>query len=359
MATVTTSICFVVCNFGPAAHFSEFIPALTSEGREVKVFASERVYEKMADCGFDVERFSETESEAERVATLTSMAQVIITDLGKTFSTTLHRKLQSLCADDTKRIAYWDNPESFVPGGYSEESAQTIALANYVVTATHLSSPPCFAKDTPIDLSEKEVSSLGYFPIEQGERIAKQRATDHATKREEFLTSKGLSLSTQLCVLIGGNNTDYFDLAIPALRDQLLTLKMAGIDLNQWVFLIQQHPAARAEGSDIQQLTELAPHIIISDMLTDDALVIADCLLYRQTSMAPQFVAAGIPTIQFGPSPYQDLLAINHLCLTANTPEQLQAALKGESRLTVDRATLQETFGFDSEWRERLKGVTP
>lgn len=94
------------------------------------------------------------------------------------------------------------------------------------------------------------------------------------------------------------------------------------MDSSHIVILLQQHPGAKEKNLDVElfnswidQHSHVAqrPLLIVSDLSLEDAQIIADKALYHQTSMAPQLVLAGIPTIHIGHEIVEDMLLRNKL----------------------------------------------
>ena len=88
-------------------------------------------------------------------------------------------------------------------------------------------------------------------------------------------------------------------------------------------------------------------------MTIEEAMIAADYAIYYQTSLAAQFILAGIPTIQAGHNTYEDLLIRNHLCESVTTAEELQAAL--EKAKVPNEQKLLEDLGVRSNWPELLE----
>ena len=131
------------------------------------------------------------------------------------------------------------------------------------------------------------------------------------------------------------------------------------------MIVLQQHPGAKAKNIDRKLLEDWMqqngsiPQFCISSMSTDDALVIADAALYYQTSMAPQFVIAGIPTVQVGHEIYQDVLVKNQLCVCVNSGKDFAGALESLQKKPVAGSlfAVKQGLGMRDDWAEVLKNL--
>ena len=132
----TDTICFIAYDGGPSDHFSTFTEDLVRNGHKVQIYASGPALEKFQDQNienvipFSLEDVSE-EQMAINLAKQCAKAAVVITDVGHVFDINLQRVLASQ-APKTLRLAYYDNPESYVPGGDSSVAAKVMLLAHGV-----------------------------------------------------------------------------------------------------------------------------------------------------------------------------------------------------------------------------------
>lgn len=369
-----TIICFIACHGGPADHFTTFAEHLVKNGYQVQIYATGPALKKFQDrqikmiTPFYLENISE-ENRAMEIAKKCCKASVVITDVGHSFDIALQNAL-SKYASSTLRLAYYDNPEPYVPGGYSSIAAKVMLAAEGVLFAnTNLVEAPLYQTPSEeICLDSAKRIGLGYYPISQAEKIAKRRKSDREQLRTEFFSSHSLK-DPKVLVYIGGNNDEYFHQAFPAFL-QFLTKATQLKDLSNFVVLLQQHPGAKERNLDANEVVKWldkngkdpkAPRFFISEFNSDEAQVVADGLLYYQTSMGPQFVLAGIPTIQVGHKIYKDILVTNDLCSTATDANQLVSAI---SNLQPDKEiettqTIKKGLGIRSDWADRLeKAIT-
>lgn len=329
MSLPLTTICFIACHGGPADHFATFAEHLTQKGYKIEIYGNGPAYDKFIARKLEVHRFENLE-----VVEKCKDASVIITDVGHPLDITLQETLAKE-APTALRIAYYDNPESFVPGGYSETAEKVMKVAQRVLFAN-------------ANLAKQDNAvGLGYYPLAMAEKIAKRRTVDQTALRAKVLTDCKIEDKGQkIVVYTGGNNETYFNEAFPAFLKFL-----QGMDSSQYVVLLQQHPGAKAANRDGQQCKEAPIHL--SQLSSEDSQVVADAMLYYQTSMSPQFVLAGIPTIQTGHNTYEDILVKNKLCAVATTEETLAAALS--HLVPPANVDLHKELGISSDWPNRLE----
>lgn len=336
MNLLATIVGFVAFHGGAADHFAVFSDCLEKEGIEVRIYALGPAFSKLKD-RFNVEQFSE--DEIEQIAKECAGYDVVVTDVGHRLDVVLQEALEKR-APLSVRCCYYDNQEKFVPGGYSETAAKVMALADRVFFANaNLVDDPAFQK-------LKEKVAIGYYSVGQAEKIAQMRKSHKGATRKALLEKLGLEENGQkLLVLIGGNNSIYFEKALPAF------LQIAK-NSNQ-LFLVQQHPGAVASG--IEQVLIQGTGVHLSPVSSEESLVAADGALYYQTSMAPLFLLAGIPTMQVGHEPYEDFLVSHKLCPSITNQKEWEIALKGldDAPLINQERVLQE-IGFRKDWKERL-----
>jgi hypothetical protein len=373
LSILPTVVCFIACHGGPADHFSTFAEDLVNKGYKVQIYATGPALKKFQDrrieivTPFSLENISEEEAAAS-LAKKCSSANVIITDVGHTFDVPLQQALKSQ-SSKSLRLAYYDNPEGYVPGGYSAVAAKVMLAAQGVLFANaNLVKTPLYqtpSQEIPLAL-EKRIG-LGYYPISQAEKIAKRRTADQSQIRAQLFSKYSLADRGQkVLVYVGGNNDEYFSKALPAFL-QFLSEASLQEDLSNFVILLQQHPGAKEKNFDVklvQQWLEQyggaarAPQFLISEFNSDDAQVFADGIVYYQTSMGPQFVLAGIPTIQAGHNTYEDILVKNGLCSTVTDSNGLVSAL---ARLQADalaesgNEAIMQGLGISPDWANKFE----
>lgn len=357
---MSASVCFVACHGGPADHFAVFAEHLIQKGYQVEVYASGPATEKLSSRGIKAIAFDTTEPEAaETLAKKCAQFSVVITDVGHQFDLDLQQALKQH-ALKTVRLAYYDNPESFVPGGYSSLAEKVMLAADQALFANAR-----LVQEIKIELPVERRIGLGYYPVEQPERIASKRASDHALSRCKFFSDHAAQDRGQkLFVYAGGNNSEYFDKALPAFLE-MLSQACQKEDLSKLVIVLQQHPGAKGLNLDKKQIeqwmlehssSEKSPQWVISTWNSNDIQIAADCMLYYQTSMGPQFVLAGLPVIQVGHHVYEDVLVRNQLCATAINPHQLLTHIQAfEQKQPSDHALIMQGLGILPDWRDHLE----
>lgn len=345
----TAPICFIACHGGPADHFSVFASELSKKGFKVEVFGTGPALKKFQDRNiewvkpFSLEKGTEEEIASELVKRC-SNASVVITDVGHTFDIAMQKALSSR-APSILRVAYYDNPESYVPGGYSDVASLVIGAAQRVL----------FANSNLAKTPHQSVG-IGYYPLEQAAKIAERRLVEKTSLRSQFFSKCGMEDRGQkVLVYTGGNNEEYFSKAFPAF------LQMAEqIDCKEYVVVLQQHPGAKEKNRDVNTMHEWQERhpngkMIVSDFSSEDAQVMADAILYYQTSMGPQFVLSGIPTIQVGHEVFKDILVVNGLCSSAtNGPDFIKALNEIKSQRSLDKNVIKKGLGLLPDWQERL-----
>lgn len=373
LSVSAAAICFIACHGGPADHFSTFAEDLASKGYKVQIYATGPALKKFQDrrieivTPFSLENISEEEAATE-LAKKCSTADVIITDVGHVFDVPLQKALKSQ-ASKSLRLAYYDNPEGYVPGGYSAVAAKVMLAAQGVLFANaNLVKTPLYqAPSQEICLSPEKRIGLGYYPISQAEKIAKRRMSDQSQIRAQLFSKYSLiDRGQKVLVYAGGNNDEYFSKALPAFLKFLNEASLQG-DLSNFVFLLQQHPGAKEKNFDVKLVRQwLEQHggtarihqFFISEFNSDDAQVVADGMFYYQTSMGPQFVLAGIPTIQAGHNTYEDILVKNGLCSTVTNVDGLMSALarlQGNVLVESSNEAIMQGLGISSDWANRLE----
>lgn len=351
-------ICFIACHGGPADHFATFAEQLTQKGYRIHVYANGPALKKFEERKIEqISLYSleniEGEDAALKLAEKCASMAAVITDVGHPFDVALQKALK-LKAPHVLRLAYYDNPEPFVSGGYSSTAAKVMNAAQRVLFANgNLAKSSIYQEpQKEIPLNYEKRFPLGYYPLSAAENIKKRRDIEQYCLREAFFNRSGIQeLGQRILVYIGGNNEEYFSKALPAF------LKILKSDL-PCIILYQQHPGAKNQNIDLDLIRKQTggTQVYLSDMNTEDAQVIADGILYYQTSMSPQFVLAGIPLIQVGHQPFFDLVLKNGLCPFAGNREDFIKAV-----LDLERGSpaigISHSLGLSSDWLINLEKV--
>lgn len=358
---VTKTVIFFALHGGPANHFATFTEELSKEGIPVQIYAAGPARDvftkrgiKLSDA-FDLEHL---DAIADQIAKTNSVAHVILTDVGHFLDVNIHQAFE---ARGISHFAYYDNPEPYVPGGYSEVAARVMSVAQGVLFAN------ANLVET-VDTGDKPKIGIGYYPLEQARELAKMRKEGHVAARAEFLREYGIEDRGQkVLVYFGGNNTEYFDHALPAFLT-ILQKSAAGHDMSNLVIILQQHPGAKAEKKDETQVREWiernkelqnAPNgfrVVISNFDSTRAQLIAEGALYYQTSMGPQFVLAGVPTVQIGHEVYADILVRNQLVPSITNAAEFQAVMENfQTHTTPPESVILAGLGIRGDWFQNLK----
>lgn len=378
MSSISSAVvCLIACHGGPADHFATYAEILSKNGYEVQIYATGDALKKFKARGinvkntFSLENLAPKEEDllAQEIAKTCSKASVILTDIGHRFDIKIQKAL-SVHATKVPRFAYYDNPEPFVPGGYSSIAAQVISAAESVLFANaNLAHDKIFdGEKKDINFEGKKRFGIGYYPVEQAKMIAEKRKTNHATTRAAFFMDNGIAENGQkLLVYFGGNNDEYFDSAFPKFLSFIAEASQK-TDLSNLVVLIHQHPGAKEKNRDGEKLAKHLeefkdqtgmPQLILSNFpSSDDPQVLADAALYYQTSMGPQFVLGGIPSIQIGHETYADILVRNNFAPTVTTTEGfIQAIEQLEEMDKHPENAVLKGLGTEENWPERLKQI--
>jgi hypothetical protein len=326
---ITTAIALIACHGASADHFSVFAQKLLDEGYQVQIYASEHAVKKFQDRNIPITMVFERD-EVQKIAEA-CQCSVVLTDVGSPTDIALQKAFAG------RAMAYYDNPEPVVPGGYSDVANEVMQLAEKVLFANaNLANNPLM--DVPL---EKRVG-IGYYPVAQAEKIAGRRAAEGGTMRKRWFEQQGIEDRGQkLLVYFGGNNEEYFTKAFPAF------LEFLEQDLPGYIFILQQHPAAKGK-------QQYSPKLVLSDWTTDDISVIADGALYYQTSMGPQLALTGIPIVQVGHQTYEDVMVRSGICPSVTKREEFTETLQN-LKLSDDKESIYLSIGIREDWLERLK----
>ncbi len=375
LATQSISVGFIACHGGPADHFASYAQTLIRQHHPVYVCASEFALKQFQDRGievsfpFSLEGLSsqQEESLAAQIAKACSIASIVITDVGHTFDIKIQTALAQY-EDRLRRFAYYDNPEPFVPGGYSSIAAQVMLKAQRILFANDtLSISKIYNEaEKELDLGNRKRMGIGYYPITHANAIRERRKNERNEIRCQVLTKIAVENRGQsIWVYFGGNNKEYFSKAFPAFLS-LLSQTLEQIDLTDIIILIQQHPGAKRKNLDTEQLAAWlnkaekqakTPKVIISNFSSDEAQVVADAALYYQTSMAPQLALAEIPVIQIGHETYPDILTRNQLAFSVTSASELVCAITRlkEVKKTLPKKLIFKALGIKKDWRIALE----
>lgn len=365
----TVTIFLIACHGGPAEHFATFAEALSAKGRVVEVYASGPAAKKFSERGiayhpFFLEGLSVEEEDllASQMARIFGAASLVITDVGHRFDQKLHQALSQRIVP-IPHLAYYDNPESYVPGGFSKVAAEVMWAADAILFANpRLTTMPIFQeRGQEILFGNREKIGIGYYPTFQAEHIFRRRSTEKNGLRQAFLQKNTwIDNNQKILVYFGGNNQEYFTKAFPFFL-KLLEEGMQQMNTSNFVILLQQHPGAKEKNLDASMLLEWinahaslaqhAPTLVVSDLSIEEAQILADGALYYQTSMAPQLVLAGIPTVQIGHETVEDLLVKNQWIPSVTHVREWIKVLDDSIQMDCpSRDSLARELGFQENW---------
>ncbi len=369
----TAAVCLIACHGGPADHFATFAEAL-SQDIATQIYATGPALKKFEEHGIQVQiPFSldhispeEEDSLAEQIADSCSNASVVITDMGHPFDIKVQKALARRAVHVT-RLAYYDNPEAYVPGGYSAVAAEVMQVAQGVLFANaNLAQEEIYqAPGVKVDFGSRKKIAVGYYPAHQAEKIAKRRKQEQSSLRQALFQKNNLEDTGQnILVYFGGNNEEYYSKTFPAFLS-ILEEAIEQKDCSDLVIVLQQHPGAKKQNLDRNLLEDWlskqknphAPKVIISDFNSDIAQIVADGALYYQTSMGPQFVLAGIPTLQIGHETYEDILVKNRLCPSITSADQWNQVIDSLDQLNqeVPQEVILKGLGIKTDWLQILE----
>lgn len=354
---VAVSLCFVALHGGPADHFATFAEELNKKGQIVQIYANGAALKKFQDRKIqNVIPFTidDTDSAAVTLAKKCADFATVITDIGHPFDIELHKALKQN-APKTFRVCYYDNPESEVPGEYSVIAKQVMQLADRVLLAN-----ANLTEYEGFDIPFNKRKGIGYYPLHQVEKLAIRRGDEHDLLRAKFLKSLNLNDQGQkILVYVGGNNSVFFNKAFPAF---LKILKNNAKELTNHIILYQRHPSAKVEDlvvcvpwKEEVEKEQLGIRFEISKLSSEESLILGDTILYYQTSMAPQFLLLGIPTIQIGHAVFEDLLIQKRLCQSVTPDSDFAKALTGCAQKNIEADVVTKGLGLKEDWSRRFE----
>lgn len=356
---MTPLIFFIACHGGPAPHFSEFAKELSNSGCRVKILATGPAFDKLKSLGaqefnlkeLDIDDPASQRLLAKEVANSLASASVVITDVGHMLMACVLEEI-SRKSPSIKRLAYYENPEPFVPGGYSKTAEKVMACANKALFSNaNLAIEPLYSSpSSPIPLSLEKRVGIGYYSTETAKALENARALRKESARSQFFKERKIpDRGQKILVYLGGNNETYFEKAFPAF---LQFLRESRLDPSQYLILMQHHPGDKKREIDAK-LSGGYP-IFVSKTPTDETLILADGVLYYQTTMSPQCALAGIPVIQVGHETYHDLLVREEIAPSACDPETFLQAIRLLAK-PPQSTQLLDKLGISLDWPNRLK----
>jgi len=138
MFIILPNVCFVTEHPNPANHFEKFVQVCEERGISCKVITGKNVSDKFAQIKSKVVVIDPASLQNEELLTqleqeMTSQS-IVFTDIANKRWVALHQKLSEK-HPSIKRAVYYDNPEGYVPGGYSKLAAKVIDKAQIILFA--------------------------------------------------------------------------------------------------------------------------------------------------------------------------------------------------------------------------------
>jgi hypothetical protein len=226
-------VCFIVCDSRPATHFAAFAKSLlVGSNLRINIYASGSALEKFQTLNlsddiclfqFILNELNNEEEEEELAIKLIDSclmegAQTIIVDIGNKFDIKLQEAYNKLdlALHNIHFWCYYDNPEEYVPGGYSIRSEEMIKLSKNILFANinlvKRDSKIFSLPNIMINCNNKNIQGIGYYPTDIAENLQKRREIERKTLRAKY----GWNNIKYLFVYFGGNNKIYYNQAFPA-----------------------------------------------------------------------------------------------------------------------------------------------
>ena len=367
LSVILTKVFLISSHPAPAPQIGSLSEALKEEGIEYEILATEEAYRSLEKLKYPVNNFYlgekplaslpdlEAEKIAEEVADRCQEGHAVMTDVGSPITARIQRILAKKYPHIT-RIAYYENPESFVPGGYSEMAGRVLPYSQVVLFANaNLANQPIYEQKpgSRINMLGKKCIGLGFSSLPQEVEKLKELRADASQRRAAFLQNHGIQDRGQkIAIYFGGANEVYYEKAFPAFLEMLS--KSTTPDMT--VF-IQQHPRSVREGNrdgKLLEKTSTKQQVVISKAEFDEALAVADLALYYQTGANAKFVLSGIPTLQIGHETFSDILVKNGFCPSVTTAEQFEEVMKSNFKMVPDETKIYQLLGVQPDWKARF-----
>ncbi len=358
-ATIS-QICFLACHPASTPFVQEAQSWCNNNSIQSEVYARDTAYERLQGKVQELKSFAQSystetldklgdrvlhEAAVEVAYSISKKFQAVICDVGSPFTSRVFEILSEK-SPEIVRISFYDNPERYVPGGYSETAKKTLEKSHLILFANKnlsegqiLSTP-----NTEIELDTIERAGIGFSTLPQQIKTIKEgREEEKRTLlRKEILDQHNIEDKGQkIAVYYGGANSEYYEKAFPAFLTIIEGLSNeSNSKAFEYVFIIQQHPRAKSEGIDAKKVEEMLmkyssenegkkiPHIVISQTDFNSATKVADLALYYQTGSNTLFPACGIPTVQVGHETFKDILTSNEYIPSATSASEFVKALK-------------------------------
>lgn len=337
-------VAFIAMHTLPAEHFTIFESVLNKKGISTQMImggvAKRALGSRLPDIDMDiwvgrgVKEFSKAASEA------CEHSKIIFVGIGHQFSGHFLEAILERYGKSKRVILYYENPEVFVPGGYSElaQAAIVIGKPREIVFANENLAREGISVCEGLEGVRK--LGLGYYLMSDIEILKKLQAERGREKGRVWLYLAGAE-----------TNRDYINKAFPAFINMVSEISF---EENPITLIFRKHP--RSSGIDWEQLNALKkPGLTI--LLDEDSLLntlaIADYAFYYQTSLSPLLVLAGINTIQVGHEVYHEILVDKGIIPVATNASEFRRILDSPKN-EIAEEVVYDAIGYDPLWENRL-----
>ena len=345
---------FVNCHPASLPPMTEFVQVM-EESREISGQRIQMIDLKTVLEGKSVDTLGpeELERAASTVAEICKIAERVICDVGHQFTEAFFRALAKV-NDRAVRIAYYDNLEAYVPGGYSDHVQRLVNSSegrpNRIVFANKN-----FSTHPPFPLGDIEARGIGYNNLKMAETIQKLRSDK---LREAFFRDIEVSDTGQkILTYFGGANEVYFSESFPKFLE-LLKDSNDYLQSSELIVLFQQHPRAKQLGDRDGALLRAFQHprirIIFSTYPFENAAALAQLGVYDQTSAVPLLLRARIPLMQVRTEPFKEQCYNAGMIYFANRSDTFNRGLAELGKNTLDISALDDVVGFDPNWKDQV-----
>ncbi len=337
-------VAFVAMHSLPAEHFAIFEAILVKNSIPVRMIvggvAKKALGSRLPDVDMDIWSDLGVKEFSAEVASVCEFANIILVGIGHQFAGHFLEAITNRYGDSKRVILYYENPEVFVPGGYSELAQAAVTLgkpAEILFANRNLA-----ASDVDVcqGIDDVRKIGLGYYPMQEIETLRKLRA-DKKIEDEKVI------------VYLGGAevNSDYFCEALPAFIDMMSKISLED---SPTTLIFRKHP--RSTGLDWSMVKALeVPGLTV--LLDQDSLLNtlarADYTLYYQTSLSPMLVLAGVNPIQVGHVVYNEVLVEKGVIPVAVTVAELGSLLEKSNGIVSDEV-VYDAIGYDRECEANL-----
>ncbi|MFN0065503.1 MAG: hypothetical protein ACKVOH_04620 [Chlamydiales bacterium] len=271
-------VIFLFLHPAPAQHFAQFAKELEQRGISTRVESAENFV-------------------------LSPGTSVVITEAGDPCFFSIHQELDKA---EVRHYVYYDNPDPYVEGGYSEAVKQVLkAPVDGVIYANkHLAG-----------LFPYPSIPLGFYPDIPSEQYAVRK-----TQIKKIL-------------YLGGANSVFYEEAFPLFLE--IAQQLEGVEI-----YFRRHPRDKREWELGCVREEPLPFSEV------------DLVCYHQTSMIYGLVMAGIPVIQVALTPFCDRLVEAGVVSSVDSVEGFLKGLEELQRVECEKVL--EAIGYDPMWATNL-----